>query len=293
MEGNSPSKTAELMAGFRAMEMLRPREDRVCEDPFAEHFLTGAWVSLVKSPFRTRVYQWITHLINPGAHNTVPARVRYIDEHIKTCLQNGLEQMVILGAGYDSRACRLDELKNKVTVFEVDHPATQEQKKKVLETVFETLPENLAFVPYQLGDEGFEQQLFEKGYNENKTSLFILEGLIMYLDPETVKKLFSLISRISCLGSSVVFDFLPAGIEDGSINSRGGKNMNKWALKKGEPFKFGIDKKTLPDFLSSIGFKEISITTAQQCRDIYFKGRSSNRPVSPLFSFANAEVDKS
>lgn len=292
MERKSPSKTAEDMAGFRAMEMLRPKEDRVCEDPFAKHFLTGGWVNRVKSPFRTKLFQWITHLINPGAHNTVPARVRFIDEHIKECHKNGLEQLVILGAGYDSRAYRIDELKDGVKVFEVDHPATQEYKLKILETLFETLSENVIFVPYQLGNEGFKKQLFDKGYDKNKKSLFIMEGLIMYLDPEAVKNLFSLISQISCLGSSVIFDFLPPGIEDGSIKNRGGKNMYKWARKKGEPFKFSIGKNQLSNFLSPIGFNNINIITAQQCRDLYFKGNRSKQPVSPLFSFAHAEVQQ-
>ena len=71
----------------------------------------------------------------------------------------------------------------------------------------------------------------------------------MYLDPEAVKELFSLISALSCKKSAVVFDFLPPGIEDGTIDNRGGRNLYKWAMKRGEPFKFGIDKKQLPHHL--------------------------------------------
>jgi O-methyltransferase involved in polyketide biosynthesis len=117
-----------------------------------------------------------------------------------------------------------------------------------------------------------------------------MEGLIMYLDPVAVKNLFSLIAQISSPGSSVVFDFLPPGIEDGSINNRGGKNMHKWAQKKGEPFRFGIDSNQLANFLSPIGFDNLMIMPAQKCIDMYLKRNHSKRPASPLFSFAYATV---
>jgi methyltransferase (TIGR00027 family) len=292
MERKSPSKTAEDIAGFRALEMLRPEEERVCEDPYAKHFLTGSWVGRVHSPFRAMLYQWVVNRINPGAPSTVPARVRFIDEYIKQCHQNGLQQLLILGAGYDSRAYRIDELKTGVMVFEVDHPATQDFKKEVLATVLEKSPDNLFHIPYILGNEGFEEKLLNNGFDNNKKSLFVMEGLIMYLDPETVKNLFSLISRISCPGSSVVFDFLPPGIEDGTISSRGGRNMHKWAQEKGEPFKFGIDQDQLITFLTPLGFDDITVINAQQSKDLYFKGKSSTRPVSPLFSFAHATVNQ-
>ncbi|MCP4551341.1 MAG: class I SAM-dependent methyltransferase, partial [Bacteroidetes bacterium] len=286
MEKNSSSRTAEDMAGFRAMETLRPKEDRVCEDLFAKHFLTGPWAVRYKSPIRSKIFMWITHLINPGAVNTVSVRLRFIDDYIKTCIKDGFEQLVILGAGYDCRAYRMEELKNGVTVFEVDYPAIQNQKQHVLDRVLDKMPNHVVFVPYQLEEKGFGEQLLEQGYDKNKKSLFIMEGLIMYLAPEIVKELFSLISHHSCPGSSVIFDFLPPGIEDGSINNRGGKNMHKWAIKKGEPFKFGIDRNKLPQFLSEVGFDNVEAVAAEECRDKYFMGNNRKRSISPLFSFA-------
>ena len=68
--------------------------------------------------------------------------------------------------------------------------------------------------------------------------------------------------------------------------------MYKWALEKGEPFKFGIDIDQLINFLTPLGFHDITVVTAQQSKDLYFKGNSSTRPVSPLFSFAYAVVNR-
>ena len=68
--------------------------------------------------------------------------------------------------------------------------------------------------------------------------------------------------------------------------------MYKWALEKGEPSKFGIDKDQLINFLTPLGFDDITVVTAQQSKDLYFKGNSSRRSISPLFSFAHAVVNR-
>ncbi len=290
MEKNSSSRTAEDMAGFRAIETLRSKKDRVCDDQFAKHFLTEEWATRYKSPIRSKIFMWITHMINPGAANTVSVRVRFIDDYIKTFVKAGLEQLVIMGAGYDCRAYRMEELKSGITVFEIDYPATQDQKKQTLNTILDKTPDHVVFVPYQLEEKGFAEQLLKQGYDKSKKSLFIMEGLIMYLAPETVKELFSLVSNNSSSGSAVVFDFLPPGIEDGTINNRGGKNMHKWAIKKGEPFKFGIEKNQLPQFLSEVGFDNVKAVQAEQCREKYFTENNRKRSISPLFSFAHAIV---
>ena len=60
----------------------------------------------------------------PGLGNSIRARVRYFDDFVKASIADGLQQLVILGAGYDTRAYRIEGL-NKIKVFEVDHPSTQ------------------------------------------------------------------------------------------------------------------------------------------------------------------------
>jgi methyltransferase (TIGR00027 family) len=292
VEKRFSSRTAEDMAGYRAMETLKPKKDRVCEDAFARHFLTGAWKARCISPLHSMPFMWLTEFMNPGAANTVCIRLRFIDDYIKTCIKDGLKQFVILGAGYDCRAYRMEELQNGVTVFEVDYPATQDKKRHVLDTLLDEVPDHVVFVPYQLEEKGIGEQLFEMGYDKSKKSLFIMEGLIMYLAPESVRELFASISHHSCPGSGVVFDFLPSGIEDGTINDNGGRNMYQWAITKGEPFNFGIDQEQLPQFLSEVGFHNVNTVAAEECRDKYFTGNNRSRSISPLFFFASATVRK-
>ena len=88
----------------------------------------------------------------------IVARERYIDDYLQSCIDDGLEQLVILGAGYDSRAYRFEKLK-RVKVFEVDHPATQRVKVARLKEALGELPENVVFVPIDFTKETLERRL--------------------------------------------------------------------------------------------------------------------------------------
>ena len=80
----------------------------------------------------------------------------YIDDRLQQHLGDGLEQLVILGAGYDSRAYRFEELKKGIKVFEVDHPATQAVKKEKLQEIFQLLPDHVTYVPVDFHNENFQ-----------------------------------------------------------------------------------------------------------------------------------------
>ena len=98
-------------------------------------------------------------------------RERHIDEHLQACLNEGLQQLVILGAGFDARAYRFDQLKQGVRVFEVDHPATQAVKLAKLRDVFGQVPGHVTFVPVDFNTQTLAQRLFESGYDESLKTL--------------------------------------------------------------------------------------------------------------------------
>jgi len=103
MKKGKPSATAEGNAALRATELLRPKDERVCEDQFARRFLGLRFGIIVRSRLLTRMALWYAERILPGAANSLMARTRYIDDYLKQRIDDGIEQLVILGAGYDSR----------------------------------------------------------------------------------------------------------------------------------------------------------------------------------------------
>ena len=126
IERGKASRTAEIIALSRAVESLRPATSRLFYDPYAKYFLSTKYRIVDKSRFLTRILYWFfAERPFPGSHGDQVARTRYIDDYMLECIAAGIKQLVILGAGYDSRAYRFDELKEDIKVFEVDHPDTK------------------------------------------------------------------------------------------------------------------------------------------------------------------------
>jgi methyltransferase (TIGR00027 family) len=292
MEENKASQSAEIMARYRADELLFPEDQRIFNDPYATYFLSEEVKKTFKSPLRILFTRLILSWIQPGVHNGIISRVRFMDDCVQKCLDNGLEQMVIIGAGYDTRAYRFKGLAEKVKVFELDHPATQKVKKEKLKEIFDSLPSNVSYIPIHLDKDKISEKLFDGGYDQTKKTLFIMEGLLMYLPPPFVDKILNFIKTNSGPGSWVTFDYLPPSMIDGTVKVREGKSMMKYVKKWGEPFRFGLEHKDAKAFLSSRGFCDIYTVNAPDLKETYFNGnRRSNNKVSSVFSFVFAAVD--
>jgi len=148
MRAGYGSRTAEHNALFRALESERPESTRLFNDPFARTFLTWPLAlvpQLALVPGLRELVPWLIDKRWPGVRSSVVARTRLIDDVIEASLGEHIEQLIILGAGFDSRAYRLSGLRD-ITVFEVDHPDTQTRKRQVLEHGPAILSERIRFV---------------------------------------------------------------------------------------------------------------------------------------------------
>jgi len=292
METNKASQTAEIMARHRAGELQFPENQRICNDPYAIHFVNEKVKKAMKKPLRSLLIRLWVNLMYPGVHYAVVTRVRYIDDCVKKCHANGLQQMVIIGAGYDTRAYRFDGLSDTVRVFELDHPATQSVKKEKLAEIFDPLPQHVTHIPIQLDRDRISDKLSQGGYDPSKKTLFIMEGLLMYLPPPFVDKILAFITTASGPGSWVTFDYLPPSMIDGTVTAREGKNMIKGVKKWGEPFRFGLKYEDAEAFLSSRGFCNIDTVHAPDLKSTYFNGnRRDDAKISAVFHFAFAETE--
>jgi methyltransferase (TIGR00027 family) len=299
MKEKKPSLTAELTTVVRVAESMKPANERVCYDPLAKRFLGTTFSIVTKSQLLTRIAVWCVERVAPGLVGDVIGRVRYIDDYLETCTNDGLEQLVILGAGFDSRPYRFEELNGKVKVFEIDHPATQKVKKDKIKKIFGSLPDHVVYIPIDFNKEKLEERLFEKGYDRKLKTLFIWEGVTMYLTAEAVDETLAFVAKNSGEGSSIIFDYIFKSFLDDPSQWEGVGRID--TVRKAyelidepitdERFIFGIPDGAITEFLSQRGFHRIEEVTGEYLKNTYFQGANSNRNVLCVCGFVVATVD--
>jgi len=211
---------AEGIALQRFAESMLPEDVRIFSDPYAIHFLDPVKVAWAKEhPAETQALAAEVERKMPGWDNAIRGRIRYFDDVVRNASSEGFTQVVILGAGYDARAYRIDTLKGHTRVFEIDRPATQERKTGIVTKVFGQLPDHVSFIPHDIGQGPWWPALETAGYSPAKKTLFLLEGLVMYLPRPAVRELLAGIAGHAAAGSTVLFDFVPQSMADGSSDA--------------------------------------------------------------------------
>jgi len=287
------SYSAEIMAAHRATEMLLPEKERVCQDQLAIRFLSPEWVAILKDREKLIALATESEQKLPGIHGAVVARVRFIDEIVIRAVEEGLAQIVILGAGYDTRAYRIEKIKANVHVFEVDHPFTQQIKVQKVVDIFGERPGNVTFVPMDFTKDDLKGCLLENGYDHARQTLFIMEGLTFYLPAETFDSILAFIAKYTGPLSGIVFDYLPPSVINGTSDRPEGKESWLEVKRHGEHFRFGLENNKVADFLLERGFYLKNNVNAADCKELYFRGQSQQRQVTPIFWFAYAIVKPS
>jgi methyltransferase (TIGR00027 family) len=291
MNTTQPSATATIMAFHRAMEMLYPEAERVCHDPLAIKFLPPDWVEVLQDRERLTALMGEKAKQFPGVNGAIVSRVRFIDDTVKQALSDGLEQLVVFGAGYDSRAYRMDGIDGRVTVFELDDPATQQDKLAKLEAAIGKLPDHVRYIAMDIGRDSISGRLADNGYHADKKSLFILEGLVPYIPAESLTGLLGFIAGGA--RHALVFDYLPPSVVDGTCERVEGRNMYREVIGHGETFRLGFNPGELDRLLRERGFDVLENVNAPDLRSRYFNGAARQRPVTPVFWFAHAVVARS
>lgn len=286
-----PSRIAEGIALQRMAESILPENVRIFNDPYAVRFIDPVKLAWARDhPVETRAMVQEIEMKMPGWSNSIRARVRYFDDVVQNAAAEGFCQLVILGAGYDTRAYRIGTLQDRVQIFEIDRPETQERKTGILKTIFRSLPDHVAFIPLDMAQENCWDVLQQAGFLPAVKTLFVLEGLVMYLPRVAVESLFAEIARHAGAGSAVLFDFIHASLADGSSDAEGGRAIRDFATAIGEPLLSGFSDGEVVPFLAGLGFESIQVIPPSAYAEMYYTGKNVERKVSGLLSFAYAKV---
>jgi methyltransferase (TIGR00027 family) len=217
MKGDKPSATALLIAASMAFLARDPKLGQLVPPRAAE---AGVWFVEEYSVYgrillRVINHKWIRFLCWTLERATVPGilihyalRKRYLEEVTRRSLREGFRQVVILGAGFDTLALRLHEDCPETTFIEVDHPATQQPKKRALAS--RGLPgANMHFLAVDLTCACLAEALSDlDAYDLEAETLFVAEGLLMYLKPAQVDRVFRWTAEQSGRKARFAFTFM-------------------------------------------------------------------------------------
>ena len=285
MARNSGSKTAVGVAALRAAGALERDPAVRNPDYMAVKLLPSMLRAIAKiRPLVSLIIRQY-HRILPGGYYFHAARTKHIDMVLQQCTQEGLEQLVILGAGFDTRSYRFKDVLTGTRVFEVDLHGTQVIKKEQLTKALGSLPENVSYLPVDLNTQSLDT-LLELGYSPDRKTLFIWEGVCMYIKPEAVDEVLSFVRQHSGTGSSVVFDYLFQSMVEGRCDYHGARESARYVAKRGEPYLFGIEEGTINDFLEARGFRVLSEYTPETLESTYLR-RSDGKIHGRVFGYTN------
>jgi methyltransferase (TIGR00027 family) len=202
-------------------------------------------------------------------------RTRYIDDFLAEQLVPEVQQLVILGAGFDSRAYRFRDRLHDVAVFEVDHPATSRSKISAVRRILGSAPSHVTYVPVDFDRESLATRLADAGYRSEQRTVFLWEGTTPYLTAEAVDSTLGFIASHSRAGSVVLFDYIVRSVLDGTCRLRGARNEHERMKRTAEPFVFGLAEGEAAGFLEKRGFCDVRDTAGDELRERYLGDRAA------------------
>jgi len=262
-------RSAEVVAALRAVAAGETSLAVRCEDRLAEHFL-GLKHRMLTAIRPRPLLRHILHVAAPGSYGFAIARTRHFDETLASEIRAGVKQVVLLGAGYDSRPFRFQEQLAGVRIFEVDHPGTQARKRRILDGVIKASPANVSFIPVDFNRQCFRRALSEHGFARDAKTLFLWEGVSYYLPQRVVEGVLDFVAGCAP-GSSILFDYAIKSFVDGDTSTYGGKQVARWLKRIGEPFLFGLDAAATGEFLAGRKLELVSDLGPEELETSYLR----------------------
>lgn len=200
----------------------------------------------LRSPLLPLTVKIREFLMLPGITLHYVLRKNYIEDKTLEAIAQGTKQVVNLGAGFDTLAWRLCQQYQDVNFIEIDHPATSQYKKKALQKDAEYL-DNMHFLSVDFSQQNLYQALSEfPHFDPEKPTLYICEGVMMYLSTKDIHLVFDSIAKLTGNQSQLVF----TAVEPKYSNKNNTRNLLYWYLKAvNEPIRFVLDSTGLDVFV--------------------------------------------
>ncbi|MBK8574798.1 MAG: class I SAM-dependent methyltransferase [Elusimicrobia bacterium] len=261
MREDKPSATAMIVAAG-CLSVARTPELRSLVSAEWRNMLERT-VSVFPAPERLwlgilsqKALRWLVELLErfsiPGLSLHFVLRKRTLERAVRSAIGEGFTQVVILGGGFDTMASRLAPVFPSVNFFELDHPATQKIKAAVFDHNF---PGNLNFSAVDFTRQGWESVLGKiPAFSPAKNTLFLCEGVLMYLAPREVDAVFAAVRQSGNGRAQFLFTFMEIQPNGRPHFCRATKVSDAWLRLKGESYLWGLSPQELESYLRERGF---------------------------------------
>lgn len=233
-----PSRTARVVTAERALL----HDWGVLDDPFAAQMLSPAMVRAHRAARLVPRRVWSRSVTLAG----LAGRVRWFDGEVEEAIGSGVAQVVTVGAGYDSRPWRFAS--DGVRFFEVDHPATQADKLRRAPGGGPT------YVAADLLSGDLAATLTAGGVAPHVPTVFVIEGVTMYLDEPVVRRLLGSLAGFAASGSRLAVDFYPASRPDSGVHRRQLLLQKAARVGSSEGFRLGVDREAAVELVADTGW---------------------------------------
>lgn len=267
-----------------AVEQHHPARRRLVQDEMAIEVLPAA-VRFLAGLARWRVIRDLLVAASekkaPGIWGGIACCKRYLDEMFAEDLREGVDAVVVLGAGLDTRAYRL-AVPAGIQVFEVDLPGNIEDKRNRIR-----VPDTVTLVPIDFENDDLETVLSGHGYRPDGVTVFVWEGVTQYLTEAGVRKTFDVLAK-SGSGSRLLFTFVRKDFLDGGA-MYGADALHRQFVEKDRIWRFGLNPDDVGGFLAEYGWCELEQMGSGELTARYVRPSGRAMPVSDLERTVHAE----
>lgn len=251
------------------MERRRAPHERVLDDPWAERFLGPLLTTALFGAKLSGDLGLAAERYFPGLSAYIVARHRFIDDALRAA--GPIDQLVLLGAGYDTRAYRFADQLRGARVFEVDHPATSARKATIVGELAADLPAvDLTRVEVDFETQALDERLLAHGFARGARTFVVWEGVSMYLTRRAIEGTFDLLHGLTGPGSRVAMDFWFL-LDAPDVRATAHRLEPHLLSFLGEPITFGIHPEDVGGFLERRRFRVAELADAAALESRYIR----------------------
>jgi len=222
-------------------------------------------------PFIGSLIPKLIHQKAIGALSSGIARTKYIDDLLETIVNEGCKQLIILGAGFDTRSIRLDYLR-QIAVIEIDHPNTSSFKKKIYRDAIGDIPANVSFQQADFNKQTLDEIAELTNIDYSIPTTIIWEGVTNYLTQEAVDATFDFTKKFVS-PFNIIFTYIEKEVLDHPQHFKGTKQVFENLKRNEEQWTFGIHPNELSSYLNRFGLKLMEDLNATGYRNRYMSDR--------------------